>query len=64
VKLATAEHYQLQAKVCFGMAETAPNDEIKFHWLALADGYARAAKLLELQQPPPEGDPSLRPPSS
>lgn len=57
VKLESPEQYRLQAKVCFGMAETAPNDEIKGHWLALSAGYTRAAAELEKKQTARNSDP-------
>jgi hypothetical protein len=38
-----AETYRAQAKVCDALADTAPTDEIKRQWHALAESYRHAA---------------------
>ena len=50
MKLESAEHFRMQAKVCFGMAETAPTEAIKELWLSLSDAYTREAARIEKQE--------------
>ncbi len=46
-----AETCRTQARACAAMAQSAPTAEIKAYWLALADGYQKAAKSLERPAP-------------
>jgi hypothetical protein len=45
-RLTPVEKYRVQARVCAGMAEGAPSEEIHRLWLALAASYERAAEAL------------------
>jgi hypothetical protein len=45
-RLSPVEKYRVQARVCAGMAEGAPSEEIQRQWLALAASYERVAESL------------------
>jgi hypothetical protein len=50
-RLTPTEKYRVQARVCAGMAQGAPSEEIQRYWLALAASYERAADALRPKRP-------------
>jgi hypothetical protein len=55
-RLMPAEKYRVQARVCAGMAEGSPSEDIKRLWLELARHYELAAEAVLPRRIAPDKD--------